>query len=191
MRHSSIAVALSVAPLLLAGCEKSAGISDPVRPSAAFSVASASADGKEHPVQILDKCDPATFNAAIGPGTCQSGHPGIKFDTFIGQLTAHQDAPAWRNAPSHMTATFGETLVATNRGGEFHSFTRVASFGGGIVPFLNALAGTPVPAPECTNAPQSEFIGPGGVDVEAVTQRGEVNYQCCIHPWMRTTVTVK
>jgi plastocyanin len=191
MRQSSIAVALSFVSVL-AACEKSATISEPMGPPGpAFAFAPPSPDAKAHPVEMLDQCDPATFNAVIGPGTCQSGHAGIKFDAFIGQLTANQNAPAWRNAPSNMTATFGETLVATNRGGEFHSFTKVASFGGGIVPLLNALAGTPVPAPECLAAPQSEYIGPGGVDAEAVDQRGTLNYQCCIHPWMRTTVTVK
>jgi hypothetical protein len=191
MRHSTIAVTLSLVPFL-AACDRSATISEPVRSSTpAFSFAPAAAAGKGHPVELLDQCDPATFNAAVGPGTCQSGHPGIKFDAFIGQLTERQDAPAWRNAPSNMTATFGETLVARNKGGEVHTFTKVASFGGGVVPFLNALVGTPVPAPECLAAPLSEFLAPGAVDAEAIDQRGTVKYQCCIHPWMRTTVTVK
>lgn len=191
MRPSPLAVLLSIAPLL-AACDTSGGSSDPVLPSApTLAVASATSAETEHPVQMLDQCDPATFNAAIRPGTCVSGHPGITFDAFIGQLTARQIAPAWRFAPSNLTATFGSTLVAINRGGEVHSFTKVASFGGGVVPRLNALAGTPVPAPECLAAPRSEFVGPGGVDVEQVDVQGTVNYQCCIHPWMRTTVTVK
>jgi hypothetical protein len=191
MRHSSIAVLLSVAPLL-AACDNSGSVTDPAQPSASsLVVAAASAAGKEHPVELLDQCDPTTFNAVIGPGTCVSGHAGIKFDAFLAQLTARQDAPAWRNAPSKTTATFGSTLVAINRGGEVHSFTKVAAFGGGVVPFLNALVGVPVPAPECLAAPPSEYVGPGGVDAEAVDEHGTMLFQCCIHPWMRTTVSVK
>jgi hypothetical protein len=191
MRPSPIAVVLSIAPLF-AACDNSRSVSDPVQPAAAsLAVAPASAAGNGQPVELLDQCDPATFNAAVGPGTCVSGHAGIKFDAFLGQLTAHQDAPAWRNAPSNLAAAFGTTLMAVNRGGEVHSFTKVAAFGGGVVPFLNALVGTPVPAPECLAAPPSEYIGPGGVDAEQIDAHGTVNYQCCIHPWMRTTVTVK
>src|SRR5512143_3495601 len=125
MRHAQLAVLLSITPLL-AACNGSGGISDAVLPTApALAVATNSAAEKTLPVQMLDQCDPTTFNAAIGPGTCASGHSGIKFDAFIGQLTARQVAPAWRNAPSHLTATFGSTLVAINRGGEVHSFTKV------------------------------------------------------------------
>ena len=188
MRQSPFAVLLFITPVL-AAC---GGMSDPVLSTApALAVVSASSAVKTQPVQMQDQCDPATFNASIGPGTCASGHPGVTFDTFVGQLTARQNAPAWRNAPSNLTASFGSTLVATNRGGEVHSFTKVAAFGGGVVPFLNALAGTPVPAPECLAAPPSEFVGPGGTDSEDLDQQGTLNFQCCIHPWMRTTVTVK
>ncbi len=34
-------------------------------------------------------------------------------------------------------------------GGELHTFTKVATFGGGFIPPLNQLSGNPVPAPEC------------------------------------------
>jgi hypothetical protein len=143
------------------------------------------------PIELLDQCDPTTFNAAIGPGTCASSHQGITFAHFVKQLTKQQDVPEWRNAPSQVSTLFGTILVATNRGGEVHTFTRVAAFGGGVVPFLNTLAGTPVPAPECLAAPPEEFLPPGGQDAEAVDRQGTSLYQCCIHPWMRTTVSVR
>jgi plastocyanin len=34
------------------------------------SAAGSSAASATRQVQVLDDCDPATFNAAIGPGTC-------------------------------------------------------------------------------------------------------------------------
>ena len=78
----------------------------------------------------------------------------------------------------------GSTLEAINRGGEVHTFTRVEFFGGGVVPILNDLAGTPIPAPECLAAPPAEYIGPGGVDADHIDAHGTLYYQCCIHPWI-------
>ena len=56
---------------------------------------------------------------------------------------------------------------------------------------LNQLAGTPIVAPECLTLAPAEFVPPGGSDSEAAfTTAGTVKFQCCIHPWMKTTVTV-
>ncbi len=81
-------------------------------------------------------------------------------------------------------------MQAHNSGGEVHTFTEVAEFGGGIIQDLNDLTGNPVPAPECL-APNLEFIPAGGSNDPDVEDIGEHKYMCCIHPWMRATVTVK
>jgi hypothetical protein len=192
MRHHGLIAVLTAGSvvLLVSGCEGPARVSGPPRIAASTSSELSVSPGA-HPVELLDQCDPASFNAAVGPGTCMSGHHGIEFSTFINQLTENQIAPAWRNAPSNMSVAFGTTLVAVNRGGEVHTFTHVAAFGGGVVPLLNAVAGTPTPAPECLAAPPSEFLLPGATDAEAVSTHGTALYQCCIHPWMRTTVAVR
>jgi hypothetical protein len=137
---------------------------------------------------MMDACDGPSFNLIIGPGTC-SRPAGVIFQDFVDQLTKHQDAGAWHNAPSQTNAWLGDQLVAVNKGGEVHTFTRVASFGGGIVPLLNQLAGTPDTTPEC--AAETTFVPPGGSDSESLNQTGELKFQCCIHPWMKTTVLVK
>jgi hypothetical protein len=160
----------------------------PTDPTAAPRM-SVNAKGEARLVSMNDACDSATFNAAVGAGTC-SRPGGVRFDEFVAQLTLHQSAGAWHNAPSQMRAMVGETLVAVNRGGEMHTFTRVAAFGGGIVPLLNALAGTPNVAPECAALTPSEFVAPGGTDTEEPLVAGTTLYQCCIHPWMHTTVRV-
>jgi hypothetical protein len=185
MRQAT-AVALATGFLLLAACDSPTRVAGP-KNTQLFSLGSGNAT---RPVQMLDECDPDTFNAAIGPGTCVSGHSGVTFDKFLAQLVATQRAPAWRFAAPNFTVPYGATIVATNRGGEFHTFTRVAAYGGGVVPFLNQLAGTPIPAPECLVAPPSEYISPGGSDTDLVDQHGTLYFECCIHPWMRTTVTV-
>jgi hypothetical protein len=79
-------------------------------------------------------------------------------------------------------------IVAHNRGGETHSFTKVANFGGGQVDVLNALSGNTKLAPECfLPSVGPTFIGPGQ-DLKVDGVAGGDKYQCCIHPWMRTTV---
>jgi plastocyanin len=141
-------------------------------------------------VNMHDACEPDSFNAAAGPGTCiRNG--GVTFDLFIAELTKHQTVGAWHFAPGVTpNAKVGETFLASNTGGEVHTFTEVADFGGGIVPPLNALAGTPNVAPECNALEADDFVAPGQTYSETVDHTGTVKYQCCIHPWMRLVATV-
>ena len=37
----------------------------------------------------------------------------------------------------------------------------------------------------------SDRIPPGGTYSDEVEETGTELYQCCIHPWMRTTVTAR
>lgn len=87
----------------------------------------------------------------------------------------------------------GQTITAMNAGGEVHTFTRVAQFGGGGVPSLNSASNNPVEAPECAQISAADRIAPSASFTTARTAAytsGTAYYQCCIHPWMRTTVTV-
>jgi plastocyanin len=156
-------------------------------PAAGGSAASATRQ-----VQVLDDCDPATFNAAIGPGTCVKDG-GTTFQAFIGQLLAQGRAPAWRFAPGQLKLDAGGTLAAHNRGGEDHTFTEVANFGGGCIAALNDLLGL-TPVPECAGFPGGAFaatlVPAGGTVTTAPLPPGIHRYECLIHPWMQTTVTV-
>ena len=141
-------------------------------------------------VNMLDACDPDSFNAAIGPGTCvRSG--GVKFDQFIAQLTQLAFAAPWRFAPQNTNVRVGQAFVAENRGGEEHTFTEVDEFGGGIVPILNQLAHTPTIAPACAALEEDDVVPPGGTYREEVDHAGTLKFQCCIHPWMRMEATVR
>src|SRR5262245_63437861 len=82
-------------------------------------------------VVMRDACDGPSFNAALNDDEACLRPGGVTFDTFIGQLVAMQDAPAWRFAPGQATVAEGGTITAPNQGGEFHTFTEVAAFGGG------------------------------------------------------------
>ncbi|HMF93531.1 MAG TPA: hypothetical protein VKE96_04520 [Vicinamibacterales bacterium] len=152
--------------------------------------ATLTADQSPQVVQVRDDCDPATFNAGPpdGPGLGHicDGDGGTTFGEFIAELQATQVAEKWRFNPDQMSEP--RNIVAQNRGGETHSFTKVAKFGGGQVPVLNALSGNPVPAPECLAASVgATFIPSGGSHAENGVMGGD-KFQCCIHPWMRTTV---
>ena len=140
-----------------------------------------------HKIEILDACDPASFDAVFGPGTC-TRPGGFAFDKFIAEVTAKGEADAWRFATRNVNARVGQTLLAINRGGEVHTFTEVKKFGGGIIDPLNQLSGNTEVAPECKALAPSDFIAPGGSRSDEV--EGAELYQCCIHPWMRTVVTV-
>jgi plastocyanin len=139
-----------------------------------------------HAVSLFDACDPETFNAELGPGTC-TRNGGITFENFIEQLTRHHSAGAWHFAPSQVTMQVGQLLVANNRGGETHTFTEVEEFAGGVVPRLNDLVGLSTVAPECQQAVR---IPPGASSSETEDEAGVEKYQCCIHPWMRAEVRV-
>lgn len=145
-------------------------------------------------IRLLDDCEPTSFNAVLGPGTC-IGNGHTTFAEFIEELAATQDVHKWRNQPSQMQLNVGRSTLIENRGGEVHTFTPVAAFGGGFVPDLNNLSGTPVPAPECLNFGAIDFIPPGAVE-EGPTAGSDLSvgthlFQCCIHPWMRTVIEVR
>ena len=145
-------------------------------------------------IRLLDDCDPATFNAVLGDGAC-IGNGHTTFDEFIGELEETQDAHAWRNQPGNMHLNVGRETLIENRGGETHTFTPVAEFGGGFVNELNGISGNPVPAPECLNFGSIVFIPAGAVEAGPTAGGsdlpvGTTKFQCCIHPWMRTVIDV-
>ena len=171
-----------------------------------------------NPITILarDACDPITFDAALmNPNACVNSlvnptHGTTPFAVFIGELTTDHIAGAWRFNPLldassgtfklvTLNLTAGQQTVIQNLGGELHTFTRVAEFGGGQKAKLNQLSENLILAPECAQGlPESDT----NVIVEAGTSQagptagtsalpeGVSKWQCCIHPWMRMLVAV-
>ena len=153
--------------------------------------AGSSAVSSSRQVVIRDDCDPATFNAVVGPGTCVKDG-GTTFSEFVDQLITQGRAPAWRFAPDHLSLASGGTVEARNIGGETHTFTEVANFGGGCIGFLNDLLGLS-PVPECAGFPDGLFGAtavPAGGTITVTLAPGIHRFECLIHPWMRTTVDV-
>jgi len=146
-------------------------------------------------IRLLDDCEPTSFNDALQDPTACVGNGHTTFDAFIAELAATHDAHAWRNQPSQMHLNVGRPTLIENRGGEVHTFTPVAEFGGGFITALNGISGNPVPAPECLNLGSIVFIPAGGVEEgptagSPALSVGTHKFQCCIHPWMRTVIEV-
>jgi plastocyanin len=157
---------------------------------------SASADsGRVREVRMLDRCDQASFDAVVGPGTCAPifGDDGVTFAEFAAELNPTDFGhDKWAFSQREIGVRPGERIHIVNRGGEFHTFTRVARFGGGCVPELNAPLGLSS-VPECANPAVFATGGPAGAefDVIAPATEGTAKYMCVIHPWMRTKARVE
>src|SRR5262249_30249417 len=102
-------------------------------------------------VDIWDYCDPASFNAALGPDACvrDTAAGSITLTGFSTELGMDKSVGAWRFTPEILKSEGKTTLTLKNQGGETHTFTKVKKFGGGFVAPLNTAAGVPTPAPEC------------------------------------------
>lgn len=153
-------------------------------------------------VHIWDYCDPGTFPDTL----CTRANTSSGVITFSGfnfELNLDKSVGAWRFAPEAVRLEEGSALTLKNLGGETHTFTRVRKFGGGFVAALNAASGNPVPAPECARVvngnlvpqppgPNNIFLAAGAMANGPHVQGDEpVNYECCIHPWMRMTINPK
>jgi len=186
MHRLTYALAATLVAALQVGCSDTGRLSEP-HAVAVASKASLDESGTVRPIQILDACDPTSFDAVFGLGTCiRPG--GRNLTDFIGEVSAKGEADAWRFAPGNIEARVGETLLAINNGGEKHTFTEVKKFGGGLNAILNELTHNTEVAPECNT---STLIAAGGSQTDELDEPGTELYQCCIHPWMRTTVTVR
>jgi plastocyanin len=164
-------------------------------------VATAQVNSNDPNIALVDNCDPATFNNAIGPGTCAAlpHERDTTFAEFVGLLFSPLAAniighPAWNFAPGYISIPAGQTVRVTNAGGEGHTFTEVAAFGGGFVQFLNGVGGPAgtvplVEAGACASSPV--VVAPGDTVKIKGLAPGEHKFQCCIHPWMRAVVDVE
>jgi len=153
------------------------------------------------PAQIvaLDECDPTTFNAVLGPDFCKNialaavAPFATTFNNLFAEAAAGTPDPAWDFEPDTLTIHKGTPLVVVNQGGEPHTFTEVAEFGGGFVAGLNNGQAT---VPECAGGFKNIAVArtrvvQGSQLQVAGLSKGVHHFECCIHPWMHVTVNVK
>jgi hypothetical protein len=107
---------------LLAGCLMLAGATHALAQEA-----------PQTPAQVvaLDECDPATFNAALGPAFCHNVALGASTtlkDLFDKAIAGTPD-PNWDFEPDVVSIKKGTPIIVVDQGGEPHTFTEVAHFG--------------------------------------------------------------
>src|SRR4051795_12878811 len=110
MRHRRTFVLGAVVALLLLGFAGTAQAD------------SGSGKNQAEVVRIQDRCDPATFNAALGPGACV-GDGDTTFPEFLDEFADKGFVGHWRFHPDDLTIRAGESVKAVNQGGEAHTFT--------------------------------------------------------------------
>jgi len=146
-------------------------------------------------VVALDECDPATFNAALGPDFCKNIALGYSttFSDLFAKAAAGTPDPNWDFEPDTLKIKEGTIVSVVDQGGEPHTFTEVANFGGGFIPPLNGGQAT---VPECAGGfsrvavARTRLLQGSSVQITGLS-KGVHHFECCIHPWMRMSVEVK
>jgi len=144
---------------------------------------------KNHEFELRDECEATTFNAQFGPGFCTRTGSGVTFQEFSDELS-DGGSGAWWIRWRDRTIDAGDTVSAKNVGGIFHTFTEVQQYGKGCIPDFNAAVTETVDNCDfskfaTTAAPQGASVAPQKLSV------GVHKFQCLIHPWMRSTITVE
>jgi plastocyanin len=149
-------------------------------------------------VVALDECDPATFNdpAAGGAEFCKNVAVGAQttFANLFAEAESGNPDPNWDFEPDVLRIEKDTVVSVVDQGGEPHTFTEVAKFGGGFIPGLNGPGETVVP--ECAGGfskiavARTRILQGSRLDVTGLKE-GKHFFQCCIHPWMRMEVDVK
>jgi plastocyanin len=150
------------------------------------------------PVQIvaLDECDPKTFNDpnALGADFCKNVTLGAftTLDKLFKQAMDGTPDPNWDFEPDTLRIKKGTPIIVVDQGGEPHTFTEVKHFGGGFITDLNS--GEPTVS-ECENGFKNLAVArtrilQGSQLLVLGLSKGDHNFQCCIHPWMRVKVEV-
>src|SRR5437763_3643627 len=99
-----------------------------------FAPAALAQEDTATPVQVvaLDECDPTTFNAALGADFCKNVALGsfTTLDNLFAEAASGNPDPNWDFEPDILNIKEGTTLSIVDQGGEPHTFTEVAQFGG-------------------------------------------------------------
>jgi len=185
---------------LLVGCLVFAGATDLLAqgnpPSAAQHALAQEKSPSLTQVVALDECDPASFNVALGADFCKNIALGYvtTFDNLLAGAAAGNPDPNWDFEPDAVNIKQGTTVSVVDQGGEPHTFTEVAKFGGGFITALNGPGETTVP--ECSGGfanvavAKTRILQASHVEVTGLA-KGMHHFQCCIHPWMHVDVKVK
>src|SRR5882762_9230595 len=135
-------------------------------------------------IVALDECDPTTFNAALGADFCKNVALGAftTFDDLFAEAAAGTPDPKWDFEPDTLRIKEGTTVSVVDQGGEPHTFTEVAHFGGGFITGLNARGEDTIP--ECTGGfsnvavARTRILQASRIEISGLS-KGKHHFQCC------------
>src|ERR1700752_3836389 len=141
-------------------------------------------DAKVAQVVALDTCDPTTFNAALGADFCKNIALGASttLPNLLAEAAAGTPDPNWDFEPDTLKVKEGTVVSVTDQGGEPHTFTEVANFGGGFIPQLNDGQAT---IPECAGGfsrvevARTRLLQGSTVQITGLS-KGTHHFECCI-----------
>jgi hypothetical protein len=183
------------------GYTKGRGVLCALSVAAALGSFAGVATAKDHlDVRARDQCDPVTFGAL-----CNTAFDGHVTRAEFQAAVPHGGHGGWKfnPGPSGGHLDLGGVVQVVSEAGETHTLTQVRAFGGGFVIALNAAVGGADTVPECATmaagglhpTPTGIIVPFGSVQTfqagSTLFPRGIHLYQCCIHPWMRTIITVR
>jgi plastocyanin len=155
--------------------------------------AASAADPQAKTMRLLDQCDKPSWDVEF-PGLCTTSAGSVTLTRFRADLAKGGNGNWWINNRNE-TINVGDSLHLVNEGGIVHTFTEVKSYGQGVVEEWNQavpnepaavnIAGNPVGFADFASAV------PPGTTNDVAPAKGVHKYQCIIHPWMRTVVTVR
>ncbi len=171
--------------------------------SLALAATAGASSGEGVVIQSRDACDPVTFPAGLCNRTDNSGGV-VTIQELLATVQKKGSHPAWKFTKDDVKVKRGTPVVAEfGRGGEVHSFTDVTAtgFGPGCIDVINlAMFGSPATNPLCGADPGGAGLGailatsglfPGAPLTIDTSTPGTRLFQCMLHPWMRTTITVE
>jgi plastocyanin len=156
--------------------------------AAGTSAAGSKHDNDDRRILVRDDCDrnDPLWNQ-VGGCTKKGNVTVAEFDEELDSpladaVVGHQ---AWRNDPSYLVIKKGTDVRVKNVGGRPHTFTKVAEYGGGVVPPLNEGLDF---SPECAGLVE---LPPGAKAKVSDLPVGNHRFICCFHPWMRALIKVE
>jgi plastocyanin len=142
-------------------------------------------------LELRDACDQVSWEGEF-PGLCTKVAGSVSLPEFRAAL-ADGGSGAWWIRQRDITLDAGDSIAATNVGGIVHTFTEVAAFGQGCITEWNQAVKETV-----NNCDFSQFDPVNGsLVLQGTTGEAKVlpvgvhRFQCLVHPWMRTVVTVR
>ena len=124
------------------------------------------------------------------PGLCTKSTGSVSLPDFRAQL-AKGGSGAWWIRQHEITLDAGDSVAATNVGGIIHTFTEVQAYGKGCVPEWNTAIKETVDNCDFFGKFLPTLVPSGTTNEKQVLPVGVHLFQCLVHPWMRTVVTVR